>query len=132
MPLDAAIVMLGTNDCKTCYHATAPEIGKGIELCLLEIEKHLPSEKILLISPILLGDAVWKPEKDPEFDRGSVAVCKELKGIYREVAAAHGCSFLAAQDYALVSEVDEEHLTPKGHAALAEAVYGKLTQMNVI
>ena len=37
-PLDGAVVMLGTNDCKTVYRASEYTIGKGIELCLKELE----------------------------------------------------------------------------------------------
>lgn len=39
-PLDTAIVMLGTNDCKSVYSLSAATIGKGIELCLDEIQKY--------------------------------------------------------------------------------------------
>jgi lysophospholipase L1-like esterase len=40
-PLDAVILMLGTNDCKSAFHASPEKIGKGIELCLDEIEEYL-------------------------------------------------------------------------------------------
>ena len=51
-PVDAVILMLGTNDCKAYYNASAYVIGKGIERCLDTIEKYVPAEKILLISPM--------------------------------------------------------------------------------
>ena len=64
----AAIVMLGTNDCKKAFHASAEEIGKGLERCLDAFETGIAPERILGISPIVLGENVWRPEKDPDFD----------------------------------------------------------------
>jgi lysophospholipase L1-like esterase len=51
-PLDAAIIMLGTNDCKTVFNASSHIIGKGLELCLDELEKYIAPDKILVVSPI--------------------------------------------------------------------------------
>ena len=51
-PIDGAILMLGTNDCKSHYNNTAYKIGLGIEQCLNELLKTIPSDKILLVSPI--------------------------------------------------------------------------------
>ena len=57
--------MLGTNDCKSYYHASAEVIGKGIEKLIEQIWNYSQSVKILLVSPILLGQEVWKTEFDP-------------------------------------------------------------------
>ena len=119
---DAVILMLGTNDCKAAFHAAPEEIGRGVEKCLEQFEKLVPPERILLCAPIRLGENVWKPEKDPEFDRQSVRTCEALKEIYSGIAARRGNRFLAASDYAEASPVDEEHLDPEGHARLAAAV----------
>ncbi len=130
-PIDAAILMLGTNDCKSVYGASSYTIGKGIGLCLDEIIKYVDSSKILLISPINLGDDVWCPGKDPEFDRHSVEVSRELKGVYQKVASEHGVHFLPASDIVSPSPIDDEHLDEKGHELLARAVLIKLQQMNM-
>ena len=37
-PLDAAVIMLGTNDCKKVFNASEFIIGKGLEICLDELE----------------------------------------------------------------------------------------------
>jgi len=131
-PLNAAVLMLGTNDCKSVYGASAHTIGKGIELCLNELEKYISAERILLVSPIFLGDDVWRPEKDPEFQQQSIEVSHELKQIYQEIAGRRGHGFLAASDYAQADEADNEHLNDKGHEAFALAVYDKLKEMKVI
>lgn len=131
-PLDAAILMLGTNDCKTQFHATPEQIGDGIRTCLEELEKQIPAEKILLISPIYLGEDVWMPDKDPDFDQQSVLTCRELKECYRKIAEEHGCLFLAASDHVAADHADEEHLNEEGHRLLAEAVFHTLQDAGVI
>lgn len=131
-PIDAAILMLGTNDCKTLYHASAQTIGKGISLCIDALKQAVPAENILLVSPPLLGDDVWKPEKDPEFDIASVQTYRQLKEVYRSIAQLLGVGFLAASDISEPSLVDDEHLTAEGHEKLAQAIYEKLAEMNII
>jgi lysophospholipase L1-like esterase len=130
--LGAVVLMLGTNDCKSIYKASAKEIGQGIEECLKEIEKVVPAEKILLVSPIFLGEDVWREDKDPEFEKSSIAVSHELKDVYRSIAKKHGNAFLAASDYADADPADNEHLNEKGHRAFAGAVYEKLLLMDAV
>lgn len=122
-PLDLVIVMLGTNDCKMVYGASAAVIAKGMEQLIQQIQRNLPQTQILVVSPIRLGDEVWKAEFDPEFNQASVAVSKALKAEYAKIAKKNGCLFLAASDYATPSVVDQEHLDETGHAALANAIY---------
>ena len=71
-PIDRVVLMLGTNDCKSLYHASAEAIGLGIEQLLKQIREIDSDTRILLISPIQLGEGVWEPEFDPEFNQKSV------------------------------------------------------------
>ncbi len=124
--LSAVILMLGTNDCKTVFRASPEQIGCGLEQCLIRFERLIPPEKILVVSPLLLGKDVWKPEKDPAFDKQSVRTCAALKDIYRKIAERRGCAFLAASDHAEACHVDEEHLNAEGHEHLAAAILSGL------
>ena len=125
-PIDGAILMLGTNDCKAIYNASPQYIGRGIEQCLDELEKYVASDKILLISPIHLGEDVWREEKDPEFDRESIAKSKALKEVYQEIVSRRGLNFLAASDYVKPDSKDDEHLSAESHTILAREIYLKL------
>ena len=84
--VDVITLMLGTNDCKAAYGASAEMIGKGIEKIIGQIRSGAPDSRILLISPIWLGEKVWKPGYDPEFSEKSVAVSKHLAKVYRQIA----------------------------------------------
>lgn len=131
-PVDAAVLMLGTNDCKAAYHLNAVEITAGLELCLNELLRFLPPSRILLVSPIVLGEDVWKPEFDPEFNQQSVVTARQLPAEYRRLANKKGVPFMAASDYAEPGEVDREHMTVDGHAALAGAIYKALAQEGIL
>lgn len=126
-PIDAAIIMLGTNDCKALYKASSYQITKGIRLCIEKLLEVIPKENILLISPIHLGEEVWKEEFDPEFNQESVLVSKQLKVEYENLAKELGIQFLAASDVASPSDADQEHMDESQHEKLAEAIYKKIS-----
>jgi len=117
-PLDAAIIMLGTNDCKSVFHATSEEITAGLEKCLTKILDDVSAENILLISPFYLGEAALNFGNDEQ----SLAVSRELKDAYKALSDKYGAAFLAASDITEASKVDGQHLTAEGHHALSEAV----------
>ena len=126
--VDVITLMLGTNDCKTYNHASADRIGKGIEKLIQQIRKADPAIDILLVSPIELGEDVWKPGFDLEFDQHSVKVSKQLKQTYLKIAWKYGCDFLAASDVAKPSKADMEHMNEKGHKNLAKAIESFLVE----
>lgn len=131
-PLDAAVAMLGTNDCKSVYSASSAAIGKGMELCLDVMEGYIPPHRILLVSPMRLGPDVWRQEKDPEFGKQSIVTCRELRDVYRGIAEKRGTAFLAASDHVRADSADDEHMNEEGHRIFALAVYGKLKEMNIV
>lgn len=123
---DLVIIMLGTNDCKTSYRASAEEIGEGMRKLIRQVRTYSGSSEILIMAPIHLGDGVWKKGYDTEFGEKSLGVSWRLGEVYRNVAKQEGVFFLNAADYAQPSAVDREHLDPEGHRRLAEAVYESL------
>lgn len=127
-PVHMVGIMLGTNDCKSIYKASSQVIGLGMERLIKQVRQYDPSIRILLISPIHLGENVWQENFDPEFDQESVLVSKQLKSVYQKLAEKYGINFLAASDLARPSAYDQEHLTVEGHAALAEAICRFLTE----
>ncbi|MDO5381981.1 MAG: SGNH/GDSL hydrolase family protein [Eubacteriales bacterium] len=130
-PLDAVIVMLGTNDCKTVYGASPAVIGKGIEVLIKQIREYSPSSRILLVSPIELGEKVYEPGFDQEFSPSSVAVSKKLGDVYKEIAESYKVDFLKGSDYARPSEIDREHLDEEGHKKISEGIYCKLKEIDI-
>lgn len=129
-PVDKVVLMLGTNDCKSIYDASAEVIGKGIERLLEQIRRCDASIKVLLVSPIELASGVGEAGYDPEFDDTSVETSKGLPAVYERIAREKNIRFLPASRYASPSEADREHLDAEGHGRLADAIYRKLTEDN--
>ena len=123
---DAVVLMLGTNDCKTIFGASAEIIGKGIVRLLEQINQYADKMKVLVISPIYLGEKVWQDGYDQEFSPESVEVSKKLEPVYEKVAGKYGKRFMRAADYASPSEADQEHMDGQSHKILADAIYRKL------
>lgn len=123
------VLMLGTNDMKTCFKTNEKIISFGIEKLLGQIRNFNPEIKILLVSPILLGEKVWQENYDPEFDEQSVKISKQLKAEYERVSKEWKTEFLSASDYAVPSEIDQEHMDIKNHKLFAEAVTEKILEI---
>jgi hypothetical protein len=128
-PLDLAIIMLGTNDCKSFYHASASTIGKGIDRCIEILERYLDPSRILLVSPMRLGEDVWREDKDPDCDKESVVVSRQLKDVYLSVSKERGTNFLAASDIVEPSPIDNEHMDIESHRIFADCIFEKITAL---
>lgn len=126
-PLDLMILMLGTNDCKTRYGASATVIARGLDQVIRKARKSSSRPfDILVVSPIHLGKGIGEPDFDPKFNESSEVVSRNLAAEYRKVALQNHAAFLNAADFASPSTTDREHLNEAGHAALAEAIYDKI------
>lgn len=122
-PINYVIIMLGTNDCKQAFRATSKEIAAGLSQIIGRIKSEASTATgILIISPIHLGENIWKPGFDSEFDQESVTVSKNLAAEYRKLAKEIDCDYLDASAVVSPSPIDEEHLDEVGHNKLARAV----------
>ena len=131
-PLDLLILMLGTNDCKNLFSASAEDIAKGIETVLKKaLDTSDKPFQTLLIAPAPLTERVSKGSFWPEFDENSRLRSEALAGEYRKVAEKFHCEFLDAGTVTKVSDVDGVHLDEEGHKALAEAVAGRIRKQTI-
>ncbi len=130
LPLECAIVMLGTND--ICDHRM-----DRIELGLMEIVREIknanwiyrtktpvfPSGKaeILLVSPLPFGEAC---PLSGEIKKESLLYPE----MTRRVAETMGVHFLDPSPYIKPSDTDGIHLSAKSHALLASLIYNSLME----
>ena len=132
-PIDCVVLMLGTNDMKTCLNLSANDIARGIESLVLAVKRFpwavgCPSPKVLIVSPPHVGKGVDKVVLS-SFGDHSVRVSHEVARSYRVIAEEQTCAFLDAAGVCDPSPVDHIHLTPEGHEALAHAVKGTLEEL---
>ena len=128
-PLDVLTIMLGTNDVKTRFGATAEQVMAGMAGLLdlatsAEMQDRQGGFRVLLICPppvvetgVLAAD-FW----------GAAAKSQALPPLYAALAASRGVGFLDAGQVIAVSPVDGVHFEAAAHlalgAAVAEAVRG--------
>jgi len=126
-PIDYLTIMLGTNDVKARFGASAELITGGIA-SLLDIAQSVDMQtrhggfRILLICPPPVL------EQGPIADQfyGGRARSLALPAPYRALAKARGCGFLDAGQVIGVSPQDGVHFEPGEHGRLANAVAGAL------
>lgn len=123
-PLDAVILMLGTNDLKIRFNKPASEIAMGVSALVGDIKAIRPGHElevpeILLVSPppILTDLRGWESVFDGGREK-SLRLAEE----YERVAAVHGVRFFDAGVVAESSDVDGFHLDVAGHLALGTAL----------
>lgn len=129
-PMDAIVVMLGTNDLKTHLALPAMDIARGLRSLLLRIrnsdagpDKRPP--RVLLVAPVPVDEVGHRAE----MIAGGAAKSRRLAGFCAELGREFGCEVFDAGEVAEVSPVDGVHLTEASHLALAEAMAGRLRSM---
>lgn len=128
-PVDLLIIMLGTNDVKTRFHATPANIGRGMERLVrkaIDTRDAFRDQKpnILIITPPPIDQRYETTtvggEMGPDCHQKTVA----LEPFFRNVAAQYGCHYLNAGEMegVFMGPSDWMHLTMDGHRKLAEGL----------
>ncbi|MCB2135484.1 MAG: SGNH/GDSL hydrolase family protein [Rhodobacteraceae bacterium] len=129
-PIDAMTLMLGTNDCKTRYGASAERIAAGVAGLLdialgVEMQTRHGGFKVLLMAPPTILEQ--GPIADQFF--GAVEKSAALAGALRKLAAARGIAFLDTGALIRSSPTDGVHFEPDAHRLLGAAVARAVTAL---
>jgi lysophospholipase L1-like esterase len=132
-PVDCIIIMLGTNDTRDIFNASAECIALGMERLVCELRKLMENSlshaaKILVVSPIHVrvaddGNFYYT------FSESSVEKSKQLAPYYRQLAKRLSCGFMDAAAYAYAGGTDGIHLEEVGHAILGKAIAEKVNEL---
>ena len=117
--IDLLIIMLGTNDFKKNNAKNAISLASAMNKLIDKIESFKITDKILLISPILLDENI--ENLDSEYDYNSYLLSKDASLIYKNISIQNDLLFFDAKEVANPG-IDGEHLTEEGHKALGEAL----------
>lgn len=129
-PLDLLIIMLGSNDCKVQFGASATEIAEGLRQVMEKAKEGGAGDfRVLLVAPAVMTERIMHSGFGEEFDQRSIEVSKELAGVYEALAKKCGCDFLDGTKVTQVSGIDGLHLDAEGHGRLAGAVCGWVKNM---
>ncbi|MGH3148559.1 MAG: SGNH/GDSL hydrolase family protein [Rubrobacter sp.] len=124
-PIDLMAIMLGTNDLKARFAASASDIAQGAaSLAEMALRSGCGPEGgapvVVLISP----PAVGRLAEMAEMFEGSEEKSRRFPGHYRHFAGQHGCGFLDASEIIASSDLDGIHLEAGEHRKLGVAVAG--------
>lgn len=125
-PVSLLIVMLGTNDLKAWYGATAERITAGMEYVVRRaLEANCWTEKgpnVLVVAPPPVRAGYENSESYFEMGRDAREKSLLLSKLYAPSAARLGCAFFDSAPYAEINAVDYIHMTRAGCRAFAEAL----------
>ena len=129
-PLDLLVVMLGTNDCKQRYSATAQNIADGLAR-LVTRAKQLPvwagEPKVLIVAPIMIDPRVHQvPRVGQEMGEGCVEKSRLLPGLMEQTARETGCEFMDCNPCVQPGEADWMHFDADSQARFALALEAKI------
>jgi lysophospholipase L1-like esterase len=131
-PIDLLVIMLGTNDLKSVFRRSAPEIAAGASAL---VDRALTSgtgpdggpPAVLLIAPPALGPAT---ERSELWGFGEArATAHELSRLYRVAAAQAGVRYLDAAAIGAGDPADGIHLNVDAHRVLGRAVAAEVRRM---
>ena len=122
-PLDAVVIMLGTNDMQARFTSSAGDVCRGVERLVREVQIsdagiNGASPKVLVVSPV----PVEEVGLFEEMFAGGAAKSRALGPALSEMADRTGAHFADAGDWAEVDPVEGIHLSAEAHAAIGAGV----------
>ena len=132
-PLDLIIIMLGTNDSKSIFNACPAEIASGAARLVAEARNpgHYmggPAPKILIVSPVPVGEAALKLP-DGITTVAMIEKTRKLAPALKKMADMYGCDFIDLAPITETAPFEGIHITAEGHAKIAEAMAEKVREI---
>ena len=117
-PLDAVIIMLGTNDLKPRFGVPPVDIALGLERLVGVIRLANPACHIMLVAPSPIAEAGCLAE----MFGGGAAKSSQLATVIAAAAARAGTAFFDASAHLTPSPIDGIHYAPDGMRAFGLAL----------
>ena len=129
-PLDAIVVMLGTNDLKQRFASSPTVIAQGVERLIDCIGASTAGPggrppQCLVVAPVpILETGIFA-----DVFTGGAEKSRRLAAALEAMTGRRGVPFLDTGRLAAVDPVDGIHLDATAHAAIGRAVAGKIAEM---
>lgn len=123
-PVSLLIIMLGTNDTKERFSASAACISLGMERLVRKAMSVTDcwapgGPNILIVAPPAIGEEMERSAVGETMGRGCAEKSRQLSRYYQASAQLLGVHFMDAEGCQF-NRVDYMHLTRQGHAQLAQ------------
>lgn len=136
-PVDLVIIMLGTNDTKQRFNLTSHNIAQAIARLAQKAENiqaghanALTKVLVVIPPPIKEGylNSTLGPTMGVDCDLKSKDLAKHLKGFLK----LQKTEYIDTQNYIEMNNIDFMHLDKDNHKKLAELIFEKLSEINII
>ena len=129
-PLNLVIIMLGTNDLKARFSATAYDIAEGAGTLVEMVSKSETGvgggpPEVLLVTPPPTAEF----DEYSELFVGAGEKSQKLSGEFRRVAEELDCELLDGGEYINSSDLDGIHLEEKEHRRLGEVIANRAAEI---
>lgn len=131
MPVDMAIIMLGTNDIKSFFPYTPYVVANGVGRIVDEIRKadygvggKIP--EVLVVAPINIDEHAANGWLEGEFGMDSVEKNKKLAPYLKKMAENRGVHFFNIGAYVTADPADGIHMNEEGHKIMAEKMFAEV------
>lgn len=132
-PLDAVVIMLGSNDTKARFGMTPMTIGQSMMQLVRVAKQYAVNEAgetahIIIAAPPRILDNLMQTRHAECFGEQAINVSAGLSRELRRISKLMRCDFFDTVPYAEVSPLDAVHMTEQGHLRLGEAMALKIRQ----
>lgn len=117
-PLDAVLLMLGTNDLKMRFSVSAWEIARSLERLISEIRILLPNVKICVIAPVNVKEVGTLADVFYGAEQRQINLSRFIK----ELALRANVHFVDANEHVTVSDIDGVHWAADMHVVFGRAM----------
>ncbi len=133
-PLDMLVIMLGTNDCKQRFSATADNIALGVERLVLKARScdvFKENARILIVAPIIIGAEIYNTPSGGRMGAECAEKSQKLPQLLKQTADLLGCEFLDSNDYVTPTTVDYMHFDKKSQGPFSRAMYNVIVERGI-
>lgn len=117
---DIFILALGTNDLQKFYDINEQVVLEGLKNLISKISTCNPKARIILVSPVLLNEAVLKGPFSFQFSEKSIVASNRIQNIYNAFAEENGLELVDLNKVVSPSSFDGLHFDTKEHKIIAE------------
>jgi lysophospholipase L1-like esterase len=132
-PLDLMVLMLGTNDCKQRFAATAFKIKDGLMRLVKkarQTQAWRAEPRILIVAPIVIDRRLYSVLANAQgMGEGCAEKSEQLPELFRAAAEESGCFFLDCNPYVTPAEGDFMHFDLGSNRRFTEAIEEKIGEI---